>query len=120
MAARIPRRPEVPGAPGLKLPKRQQSLGIGRLSEELLPPIWEEDEPTNPFPTRPPASGTAPTGTRSGSATTGQHQVLSVPNLTKDDAVELQGIIAAWESSDPGGRTLLAEFAKRLARTREK
>jgi hypothetical protein len=46
--------------------------------------------------------------------------VLSVPNLTKDDAVELQGIIAAWESSDPGGRTLLAEFAKRLARTREK
>jgi hypothetical protein len=109
VAVRIPRRPEVPGAPGMLLP---MSRLIGSIYEELpVLPSWEDGEeaPTNPYPSEPPQSGTVRQG-----------KTLSVPNLTNADAAQLAGIIAAWESSEPADRTLLAEFAKRLRRSREK
>ena len=107
MAVRIPRRPEVPGAPGLPLPRPRL---LGNVYEELpLLPSWDEEEaPTNPYPSEPPESGPVLRG-----------KTLSVPNLSRDDAAQLAGIIAAWESSEPGDRTLLAEFAKRLGRSRQ-
>lgn len=58
----------------------------------------------------PPSSGRGPESRSS----------LTVPNLTRVDAAQLAGIIAAWETADEGGRTLLAEFAKRLGRTPQK
>jgi len=67
----------------------------------------DDEEPTNPYardPRRTAPSGSFPSKT------------LSVPNLNPTDAAQLAGIIAAWESADPGARVLMAEFAKRLGR----
>jgi hypothetical protein len=69
--------------------------------------------PSAPVSTRavvrdgPPSSGRGPDSSSS----------LTVPNLTRVDAAQLAGIIAAWESADEGDRLLLAEFAKRLGRS---
>ena len=68
----------------------------------------DDDEPTNPYP-RDPRRNTSPSGSFPA-------KTLSVPNLNPPDAAQLAGIIAAWESADPGTRTLMAEFAKRLGR----
>ena len=157
MAAEIPRRPEVPGAPGVALPK-PHLVGI---REEMNWRPRDDDEPTNPYPRDPrqsgliatdlplangPASSSAPASRRSdrpppslpaaskpassravvhnGPPSSGRapdsSSSLTVPNLTRVDAAQLAGIIAAWESADEGGRTLLAEFAKRLGRTPQK
>jgi len=63
----------------------------------LRPP--EDDEPTKPNAAR---------------------RSLTVSDLTRVEAGQLAGIIAAWESSDHGDRQLLAEFAARLAIPRRK
>ena len=71
----------------------------------------DDEEPTNPY-ARDPRRSTTPSGSF-------PSKTLSVPNLNATDAAQLAGIIAAWENADPGGRVLMAEFAKRLGR-REK
>lgn len=168
MAAQIPRRPEVPGAPGVALPK-PHLIGI---REEMSWRPRDDDEPTNPYPRDPRKSGTliatdiplgdapasarvpsngppsgpistasgptsaspassrsgsaaaAPASSRSGPPSSGRgpdsSSSLTVPNLTRVDAAQLAGIIAAWESADEADRVLLAEFAKRLGRTLQK
>jgi len=119
VAAHIPRRPEVPGAPGVALPRPHLVGGVpDSIRESVRESVREEmswaprddEEPTNPYP-RDPRNG-APSG-RFPSKT------LSVPNLEPTDAAQLAGIIAAWENADAGARVLMAEFAKRLGR-REK
>jgi hypothetical protein len=156
VAAEIPRRPEVPGAPGVALPK-PHLVGI---REEMSWRPRDDDEPTNPYPRdprrsgliatelpltngpassrhsnrvsdRPPPSLPAASGpvssravVHNGPPSSGRgpdsSSSLTVPNLTRVDAAQLAGIIAAWETADEGGRTLLAEFAKRLGRTPQK
>jgi hypothetical protein len=100
VAVRIPRRPQIPGIPGLPLPGYQAPI------EEfsVFASSDAEDEPTRQF-RAPPQSGTIP-----------RAKSLTVNGLTKDEAGQLAGIIAAWETMDPTGRLLLAEFARRLAR----
>jgi hypothetical protein len=99
VAARIPRRPEIPGIPGYRLPGQQRA--IQDVAAFDLP---DDDEPTHPF-------AEAPT-----SRTVLRAKSLSVGGLTPDEAGQLAGIIAAWEGADATGRLLLAEFAKRLVR----
>jgi hypothetical protein len=76
--------------------------------EEMTWAPRDDEEPTNPY-ARDPRRSTTPSGSPS--------KTLSVPNLHPTDAAQLAGIIAAWENADPGGRTLMAEFAKRLGRS---
>jgi hypothetical protein len=104
VAARVPRRPEIPGIPGFRLP------GL-RPAEELRAfEFPEEDEPTNPYPYQDqPRSGTVL-----------RAKSLSVGGLSQGEAAQLAGIIAAWEGADDTGRHLLAEFAKRLGGGRRK
>jgi hypothetical protein len=99
VAARIPRRPEVPGIPGFSLPGGPQAI-----DEVTALELFEEDEPTRPN-REPPQSGTLL-----------RAKSLTVGGLSNTEAGQLAGIIASWESADDTGRFLLAEFAKRLAR----
>ncbi len=98
VAARIPRRPEIPGIPGYRLPGQRAIEDVAAFD---LP---EDDEPTHPF-------SEAPT-----SGTILRAKSLTVGGLAPDEAGQLAGIIAAWEGADATGRLLLAEFAKRLGR----
>ena len=112
MAVRIPRKSEVPGAPGISRPVPRSVGREDRSIYEVLPvlPAWDDEEaPTNLYRSEPPESGTVFRG-----------KTLSVPNLTHRDAAQLAGIIAAWECSEPDDRALLAEFAKRLRRNPRK
>ena len=105
MASAIPRRPQTPGAPGIGLPPAR---GLARSAREVVtlrPP--DDDETTLPNGSAPPESGIAV-------------KSLSVGGLTKPEAGQLAGIIAAWESADEDGRKLLADLAQRLAKTRQK
>jgi len=93
---------------------------VRSVREEMTWAPRDDEEPTNPYARDPrrlntsngPSSG-PPSSSPSGSFPS---KTLSVPNLNATDAAQLAGIIAAWESADPGGRTLMAEFAKRLGR----
>jgi len=114
VASHIPRRPEVPGAPGVPLPEPHIVGGVvesvrAAAREEMSWAPRDDEEPTNPY-ARDPRRNTAPSGSF-------PSKTLSVPNLTPTDAAQLAGIIAAWENADPGARTLMAEFAKRLGRS---
>jgi len=121
MAAPIPRRPETPGVPGVRLPRTRGTTDVavvhpsdegahdGRPSRGevrevrlLLPP--DDDETTLPNGSGPPESGVVR-----------QRKRPSALGLDAAAAAELASIIAAWESADDAGRHLLAEFAKRLA-----
>jgi len=135
----------VPGAPGVALPQ-PHLVGIreemnwrprdddeptnpyprdprksGLIATDL--PLGNGPVSTRTSPSAPPPSGPAPIGAvlRNGPPSSGRgpdsSSSLTVPNLTRVDAAQLAGIIAAWESADEGGRVLLAEFAKRLGRT---
>jgi len=108
VAAPIPRRPEVPGLPGVRLPRTGSPSGAhgAREVRTLLAP--DDDETTLP-------NGGAPE-----SGVVRQKKSLSVPGLGQAEAAQLAGIIAAWEGADETGRLLLAEFAKRLGHPREK
>jgi hypothetical protein len=100
MAAKIPRRPEVPGAPGMTLPAGTPQRAI----REVTVPIPDDDEPTNPIA---PISGVV-----------ARNCGLTIRHLTRAEAGQLALIIAAWEFAEGNDRTLLAEFAKRLAANR--
>src|SRR5262249_5323350 len=107
MASAIPRRPQTPGAPGIGLPPARGLARAGREVRTLPPP--GDGEPSRPNRSDPPPeSGTVPV------------KSLSVGGLTKREAAQLAGIIAAWETADVDGRKLLADLAQRLAKTREK
>jgi hypothetical protein len=120
-----PRDPRQSGLIATDLPLTNvpaSSRHTNRLSDRP-PPSLPSDRPPPSLPASsgpassravvhngPPSSGRGPDSSSS----------LTVPNLTRVDAAQLAGIIAAWESADDGGRTLLAEFAKRLGRTPQK
>lgn len=108
MAAPIPRRPETPGVPGVRLPRTRGTGDIRPDRDDvhevrmLLPP--DDDETTLPKRSDPPESGIVRQG-----------KGRSALRFDGAAAAELAGIIAAWETADDTGRRLLAEFAKRLA-----
>jgi hypothetical protein len=114
VAAQIPRRPEVPGAPGVALPRPHLVGGAPEsirdsvrdsVREEMSWAPRDDEEPTNPYP-RDPRNG-APSGHFAS-------KTLSDPHPESSEAAQLASIIAAWENADPDARALMAEFSKRL------
>jgi hypothetical protein len=110
MAAPIPRRPQTPGVPGVRLPRKHAQVAVHGMRE--VRPLLAPDDDETTLPNRggaPPESGTV------------RHaKSLSVNGLSKPEAGQLAGIIAAWEGADDTGRLLLAEFARRVAGSRTK
>jgi hypothetical protein len=85
----------------MRLPLSRGRLGSVREVPLTIPS--EDEEPTAPWPV--PVSQKVPVARDSS---------LTVPSLTKGEAGQLAGIIAAWENASPSDRLLLAEFAKLL------
>jgi hypothetical protein len=115
VGARIPRRPEVPGVPGLRLPHVEffdEATGPADYRDGLTSTSsvrevssllrgTEDDEPTNPsirVPVRSLASAPPP----------------HARYLDSEESDQLDGIIRVWEAADGSARALLAEFARQL------
>jgi len=120
-----PRDPRKSGLIATDLPLSNGPLSNGPLSTRPPPSLPATNGPASNAPTlssAPPASG--PVSSRNGPPSSGRgpdsSSSLTVPNLTRVDAAQLAGIIAAWESADEGDRVLLAEFAKRIGRNPKK
>lgn len=91
----------MPGAPGVSLPDATGPLRSVREIPLTIP--IEDDEPTKPLAPIPPSGIVV------------RKSSLTVRHLTRAEAGQLAAIIAAWEGAESTDRTLLAEFAKRLA-----
>lgn len=101
----IPRRPEVPGAPGVMLPDSERRP---RAAEEVPLVIPAEDEE----PTKPHSIAKA-------MAALSRESSLTVRNLTKAEAAQLAAIVAGWEAASHAGRSQLEELAKVAGRERD-
>jgi hypothetical protein len=138
----------VPGAPGVALPKphlvgiREEMNWRPRDDDEPTNPyprdprqsgLLATDLPlsSGPASTRPSVSVPAPSGPASDAPASlsgppssrrspDSSSSLTVPNLTRVDAAQLAGIIAAWETADERDRVLMAEFAKSIGRNGQK